>query len=88
MFSKRSEKGMVFIMEENKNEIKEEKKVEEKVKSENNKKEEKTNTEAEKNIKKETGTKTASSTDADASKFKKVETNGSKVQIEKRKNIN
>ena len=74
-------------MEENKNEneIKEEKKVEEKVQSENNKKEEKTNTEAEKNIKKETGTKTASSTDADASKFKKVETNGSKVQIEKKK---
>ena len=87
MFSKRSEKGMVFIMEENKNEneIKEEKKVEEKVQSENNKKEEKTNTEAEKNIKKETGTKTASSTDADAAKFKKVETNGSKVQIEKKK---
>ena len=85
MFSKRSEKGMVFVMEENKNEIKEEKKVEEKVQSENNKKEEKTNVETEKNVKKEAETKKASSTDADAAKFKKVETNGSKVQIEKKK---
>lgn len=85
MFSKRSEKGMVFIMEENKNEIKEEKKVEEKVKSENNKKEEKTNVETAKNVKKEAETKKASSTNADATKFKKVEASGSKVQVEKKK---
>lgn len=87
MFSKRSEKGMVFVMEENKNEneIKEEKKVEENVQSENNKKEEKTNVETEKNVKKETEVKNASSTDTDAAKFKKVETNGSKVQVEKKK---
>ena len=64
-------------MEENKNEneIKEEKKVEEKVQSENNKKEEKTNVETEK----------TSSTNADAAKFKKVETKGVKVQVEKKK---
>lgn len=77
MFSKRSEKGKVFVMEENKNvnEIKEEKKVEEKVQNENNKKEEKTNVETEK----------TSSTNADAAKFKKVETKGVKVQVEKKK---
>lgn len=72
-------------MEENKNEIKEEKKVEEKVKSENNKKEEKTNVETAKNVKKEAETKKASSTNADATKFKKVEASGSKVQVEKKK---
>ena len=87
MFSKRSEKGMVFKMEENKNEneIKEEKKVEEKVQNENNGKEEKTNVEPEKNVKKEAEMKNTSSTNVDATKFKKVETKGAKVQVEKKK---